>query len=167
MQALNLGAYVFGYYTWRFCRRITWAVIPQACAPTFQYLARRPGWTLVGNVRCVTSILCQLHLVAIGQRVTFDLAPLAINAGYAICFEPGSEYVPIMGDDLSLSHAVTNLVQKAIEHGGRRGTITVHVDRFGTITVSDEGAGIPIDQRERIFEPFHRLQSRPAAPDWA
>jgi len=103
----------------------------------------------------------RVDLVAIGQRVTMDLAPLAINAGYAICFEPETERVCAMGDELSLARAVTNLVQNAIEHGGRQGMIAVRVGRSGTITVSDEGAGIPAEHRERIFEPFHRLQPRP------
>jgi signal transduction histidine kinase len=103
----------------------------------------------------------RVDLVAIGQRVTMDLAPLAINAGYAICFEPEVEHVPALGDELSLARAVMNLIQNAIEHGGRQGMITVRVGRSGTITVSDEGVGIPLDQRERIFEPFHRLQPRP------
>jgi signal transduction histidine kinase len=103
----------------------------------------------------------RIDLVAIGQRVTMDLAPLAINAGYAMCFEPDCERVIAMGDELSLARAVTNLVQNAIEHGGRQGTIAVRVGRSGTITVSDEGAGIPPEHRERIFEPFHRLQARP------
>jgi signal transduction histidine kinase len=78
-----------------------------------------------------------------------------------MCFEPEIERVCVLGDELSLARAVTNLVQNAIEHGGRRGMIAVRVGRSGTITVSDEGAGIPPEHRERIFEPFHRLQPRP------
>jgi signal transduction histidine kinase len=106
--------------------------------------------------------LARIDLTAIGRRVAADLAPMAIAAGYEMAFDTdtkGADEVPVMvmGDRLSLERAVINLVQNAIEHGGRRGTITIHVDRSGAIDVSDQGAGIPPEQRERIFEPFYRL----------
>lgn len=111
--------------------------------------------------------LTRVDLAAIGRRVVADLAPMAIAAGYEIAFDAADDdadapmaveaAVMVMGDRLSLERALINLVQNAIEHGGRQGTITIHVDRSGAIEVTDQGAGIPPDQRERIFEPFYRL----------
>jgi len=101
-----------------------------------------------------------IDLVAVARRVAADLAPLAIAAGYELSFDSEVEKLAVIGDHGALERAVANLVQNAIEHGGRRGTITIAVGRGGTIDVSDEGEGIPVEQRERIFEPFHRLQPR-------
>jgi signal transduction histidine kinase len=64
----------------------------------------------------------------------------------------------VQGDQTSLERALTNLVQNAIDHGGRRGTILVRVARAGWIEVCDEGGGIAVEEREQVFEPFYRLQ---------
>jgi len=99
-----------------------------------------------------------VDVVALSQRVVLDLAPLAFNAGYEMAFEPQAETVMVKGDQMSIERALTNLVQNAIDHGGRRGTITIAVTAGGRIEVSDEGDGIPPDERDHIFEPFYRLQ---------
>lgn len=99
----------------------------------------------------------RLDLVAIGRRVAIDLAPLAINAGYALAFDADAERVEVIGDAAGLERALVNLVQNAIQHGGRRGTITIAVGAERIIDVIDEGPGIAAEQRERVFEPFSRL----------
>ena len=99
-----------------------------------------------------------VDLAALAQRVIVDLAPLAFAAGYEMDFKADDGPILINGDQTSLERALTNLVQNAIDHGGRRGTISVRVDRGGRIEVCDEGDGIPVAETERIFEPFHRLR---------
>jgi signal transduction histidine kinase len=74
-------------------------------------------------------------------------------------FAAASERVAVWGDAPAIQRALTNLVQNAIEHGGRAGTIAIRVDA-ATIEVCDEGDGIPLEQREHIFEPFSRLRSQ-------
>nr|WP_276603750.1 ATP-binding protein [Nannocystis pusilla] len=64
------------------------------------------------------------------------------------------------GDHAALERALANLVQNAIQHGGRRGTITLRVLAPRTLEVADQGEGIPAEERERIFEPFHRLRAQ-------
>lgn len=105
-------------------------------------------------------VFVSLDLVAIGRRVAIDLAPLAIGAGYEIAFEAEAEHVRAVGDSAGLERVLANLVQNAIQHGGRHGTITVMVGKGRTIDVVDEGPGIAPDARERIFEPFARLAHR-------
>ncbi|MDQ8729368.1 HAMP domain-containing sensor histidine kinase [Bradyrhizobium sp. LHD-71] len=102
----------------------------------------------------------RVDLVAIGRRVAADLAPIAIAAGYDISFEPETARVDVFGDQASLERALTNLVQNAIQHGDRHGTISIRVSASGSIDVSDQGGGIPPDQRKQIFEPFYRLRPR-------
>lgn len=101
-----------------------------------------------------------VDLVVIGQRVAADIAPLAIAAGYNLSFEAEAEQAIVVGDQASLERALSNLVQNAIQHGGRKGNITIKVEKPATILVTDEGPGVPLDQREQVFEPFHRLQAR-------
>lgn len=102
--------------------------------------------------------LLPVDLVALAKRVVLDLAPLAFAAGYEVTFEPEAETVIVDGDETALDRALTNLIQNAIDHGGRRGTIRVGVACAGWIEVSDEGAGIPSDQLDQVFEPFHRAR---------
>ena len=66
----------------------------------------------------------------------------------------------VRGDQAALERALANLTQNAIEHGGRSGEIGIAIRRDGSIEVADEGPGVPTHERERIFEPFHRLQPR-------
>jgi signal transduction histidine kinase len=98
-----------------------------------------------------------IDLVGLARRVAADLAPLAIAAGYELSFDSQIDKFAVLGDQGALERAVANLVQNAIEHGGRRGTIAISVGNGGSIDVSDEGEGIPAEHQERIFEPFHRL----------
>jgi len=99
-----------------------------------------------------------VDLVEMSRQVVLDLAPLGFAAGYEMAFQPEAESAVVSGDVLALERALTNLVQNAIDHGGRRGTITIRVLAPGTVEVCDEGDGIPADAREQIFEPFHRLR---------
>ncbi|NLS16379.1 HAMP domain-containing histidine kinase [Rhizobium sp. P40RR-XXII] len=99
-----------------------------------------------------------INLVEVAQHVVSELAPLAIAANYEPCFIKDEDVVEILGDRAALERAVANLVQNAIQYGGRNGRITVHVGRSTGITVADEGRGIPPEERNRIFEPFYRLQ---------
>ncbi|WP_448043652.1 sensor histidine kinase [Bradyrhizobium liaoningense] len=98
-----------------------------------------------------------VDLVCVAQGVAADLAPLAIAAGYELALDAPATPIEALGDAAALERALTNLVQNAIQHGPRHGTIGIRVSKPATIEVTDEGAGIPADQREQIFEPFYRL----------
>ena len=102
----------------------------------------------------------RIDLVAIAQSAAADLAPPAIAAGYELGLDAPATPIETIGDAAALERALTNLVQNAIQHGPRRGTIGIRVSSPATIEVTDEGAGIPADQREQIFEPFYRLTPR-------
>lgn len=60
-----------------------------------------------------------------------------------------------------LAQVVGNLLSNAIKYTPKGGSITVSAGHEGEhvwITVADTGAGISVDEQERIFEPFFRLQ---------
>lgn len=64
----------------------------------------------------------------------------------------------IPGDTPLLRSLVRNLLENALRHGGGKEVAISIEDGPGTTTlvVEDRGPGIPIDQAERIFEPFYR-----------
>ena len=68
--------------------------------------------------------------------------------------------VRVLADRLVLRDAVTNLVDNAIKYSPEASTITIHVDgssEQALLTVADEGAGIPPEHRDRIFDRFYRI----------
>ncbi|WP_308642648.1 HAMP domain-containing sensor histidine kinase [Mesorhizobium sp. GbtcB19] len=99
-----------------------------------------------------------IDLTELGRRVAADFAPLAIEAGYDLAFEPPGGPVHVEANGSQIERALANLVRNAIDHGGGSGTITVAVDDSGGIEVRDEGPGIPPAERENVFQPFYRLQ---------
>jgi signal transduction histidine kinase len=100
-----------------------------------------------------------VDLVALARQVVSDMAPLAFAAGYEMTFDADA-VVTVSGDGPALERALTNLIQNAIDHGGRRGSIAVSVTAPATISVIDDGPGIPAAERERVFDPFHRLHPK-------
>lgn len=97
-----------------------------------------------------------IDLGAIVRESVADLAPLVIAGGGELeVVDLGS--VPIRGDPAAVGRVFANLIQNAVEHGGRRVVVRVQ----GTvIEVEDDGPGIPEGELERVFEPFHRLRPR-------
>jgi signal transduction histidine kinase len=99
-----------------------------------------------------------LDLVTLVREVSADVAPLVLDAGYELAMDAPDHAVVVMGDRLSLSRAVTNLIQNAIAHAGGKGLIHVVVTEAGVFEISDEGPGIPEAERARVFTPFYRLR---------
>lgn len=63
-------------------------------------------------------------------------------------------------DRRRFERVVTNLVTNAVKYGGGVSSLRVDVDEYrATITVADDGPGVPLDDRERIFHRFYRGKS--------
>jgi two-component system, OmpR family, sensor kinase len=72
----------------------------------------------------------------------------------------------VIGDPDALTRAVRNLLDNAVRAGGDDGRVLVRLHRSAThvrATVSDDGPGVPPDERERIFEGFVRLNGSSGA----
>ncbi|KJF73698.1 ATPase [Agrobacterium arsenijevicii] len=101
----------------------------------------------------------QQDLNILVERIATDLAPIAMDAGYEFDFEPSEGPVVLTMQTSIIEMAVVNLVRNAIDHGGGKGAITIRVGAAGFIDVCDEGPGIPVSEREQVFEPFHRVNT--------
>jgi heavy metal sensor kinase len=67
----------------------------------------------------------------------------------------------IQGDEELLRRMLLNLLDNAVRYTPESGEVRVALCRDGDhvkVTVQDSGPGIPIDQRERVFERFVRLE---------
>ena len=75
----------------------------------------------------------------------------------------GPSHLTITARLLSLKRALANLVNNAMAYGGSAHVHLIPPDPHAeppvlTIEVIDSGPGIPVDQLDRVFEPFHRLE---------
>ena len=60
---------------------------------------------------------------------------------------------------LGFRRCVANLVGNAGKHGDRVALKARHADGWLTVTVDDDGPGIPPEEREAVFRPFYRLDA--------
>ncbi|MGW0804462.1 sensor histidine kinase [Nonomuraea sp. NPDC002799] len=67
------------------------------------------------------------------------------------------EPVVVQGDALDLSRVLTNLMDNAVRHTSSKVEVALTAD--GVLTVTDDGPGIPAQDRERVFNRFTRLDS--------
>ena len=93
------------------------------------------------------------------ERIATDLAPIAMDAGYEFDFEPSEGKALFTVQTSIIEMAVVNLIRNAIDHGGGKGAIVIRIGAAGIIDVCDEGPGIPVAEREQVFEPFHRINT--------
>ena len=100
----------------------------------------------------------EVALDALVEEVLADLEPLAQEK--AIHLTAQCDAVTMTGSDILLYRLVYNLVENAIKYNTPGGTVTVGADRQDQhirLTVADTGTGIPEELKERVFEPFFRL----------
>ena len=87
-------------------------------------------------------------------------APGALRRGVRLSFEVEGEPSPVRGDAVMLSEALDNLVDNALRYGcGEDGQVEVRVEYrpdCARLVVADRGPGVAEDQRDRVFQRFHR-----------
>ena len=100
----------------------------------------------------------EIAIAALVEEVLADLEPLAQEKGINLIEKCGN--VLLMGSDILIYRLVYNLVENAIKYNFSGGTVTVNATQQNSqlhLTVEDTGNGIPEELKERIFEPFFRL----------
>ncbi len=88
-------------------------------------------------------------------------APAAVEQGVDVTFDAPDTPIEIHGNAVLLREAVENLLDNALRYGAENGgELKLTLSREGqqiTLTVDDDGPGIPPDASERVFERFQRL----------
>ena len=86
-----------------------------------------------------------------------DLCDEAGDAGQRANYD-GPEKLVYPGRPLALRRAFANLIDNAAKYGGRAGVSLTSTGDVLTVTIEDDGPGIPESQMESVFKPFHRLE---------
>ena len=100
----------------------------------------------------------EIVLDALVDEVLEDLEPLA--EGKNIRLIGKCKDVTMVGSDILIYRLVYNLVENAIKYNHSGGQVTVTADRKEKhvyLSVEDTGTGIPEELKERVFEPFFRV----------
>ena len=100
----------------------------------------------------------KIALNALVEEVLADLDPLAREKNIGLFGK--CENLTMEGSDILIYRLVYNLVENAIKYNQAGGQVTVTAagkDRHIYLAVTDTGNGIPQELRERIFEPFFRV----------
>ena len=100
----------------------------------------------------------KIILDAIVEEVLADLEPLAVEKDIKLIGK--CEDATMIGSDILIYRLVYNLVENAIKYNHPLGQVTVTAyqrNKHVYLSVEDTGSGIPKELRERVFEPFFRV----------
>ncbi|RCK53631.1 histidine kinase [Thalassospira profundimaris] len=97
----------------------------------------------------------KIDVVALVEASCADLE----ETGHPVTFETRLEHFSYACRPLSIKRALGNLLANGLAYGENVFVTVTRADDGGLwIDVSDDGPGIPVDQRDRVFEPFFRLE---------
>jgi len=103
----------------------------------------------------------RVDLTALSRRVGEEWIARALEQELDFGLVVPEEPVWVRGDERLLGELLSNLIDNAFRYGraGGRVTLIVDADVVARLTVEDDGPGIPVAERQKIFERFYRLAS--------
>lgn len=112
---------------------------------------------LVARLETVPTNLDEVvDLNEVAAEIASSLAPLALASGKSIELLRSDEPVVIRTNTFAVRAALGNLIENAIKHTPAGTSVRLRVTDRPSIEVIDCGAGVPFEQRTRIFERFWR-----------
>ena len=102
----------------------------------------------------------RLELGDIARRVGGLLALKASDHGISLVLPPDTEKVPAIGEFRRVLQVMLNLVGNAVRYAPGGSIVKIGIEKqadFAAISVADQGQGVPVEDRERVFEKFERL----------
>lgn len=106
-----------------------------------------------------------VHVAEIIKGAIEELALLAVQKNIDLGIDLLDETIQVSAPHFLLRELIYNLIDNAIKHINPDGMVTISLqrkDNFGVLSVIDNGPGIPVTERQRVFERFYRLdQTKP------
>lgn len=112
-----------------------------------------------GGERMVTVDLMPINLEDVARQSIERATPMVKRSGLGLRASVARKRLAIAGDTDRLIQLVLGLVENAVRHSPPKSSITIgtsYSEGFAEIWVDDEGPGVALSERERIFEPFYR-----------
>jgi signal transduction histidine kinase len=106
-----------------------------------------------------TEPVARIDLASLLRTILDDAADGDPDHAAALSYT-GPEHLPVRARPLALKRALANLIGNALKYGDAA-HLTLHPPARGMvrIDIDDQGPGIPPEERERVFEPFRRLET--------
>jgi two-component system, OmpR family, sensor histidine kinase KdpD len=125
---------------------------------------------LVGNILDLARIRAGALIPRVVPTAIDEVAEVAVARAQTLVgatrlelmLSPDLPEVP--GDPVQLDQVFTNLIENAIRHSPPGGVVRIHVTserEHVRIRITDQGAGIPASEREKVFEAFYRGKDNP------
>ncbi|RZJ45471.1 MAG: HAMP domain-containing protein [Brevundimonas sp.] len=89
------------------------------------------------------------------NALTADCVAGFAETGAAVTFD-GGPALPVLSDPAALRRALDNLIGNAVKYGGGARVRAFAQEGAAVVTVEDDGPGLPHEELEAVFEPFHR-----------
>lgn len=127
-----------------------------------QFLTLSSAEAYVATKTPVSTQLC----CDIVQKVLEDLAVQAHNKNIDLGFERSGDDTCVSIDPAAMREVAVNLIDNAIRYTPPHGVVTVRVQSSVgciAVVVEDNGPGVPMDYREKIFQRFFRLGASDAS----
>lgn len=104
--------------------------------------------------------LKRIDLHSLVCDVCMQWVPQSLQKQIDLSFEGSNQPVWIKGDAVLLRELLANLIDNAISYGHIGGNVVVSLtaDKHPCLRVEDDGFGIPIEEQDRVFERFYRIQ---------
>lgn len=115
--------------------------------------------------RFQSEMFISIRLDLLVKDVCRDLAVSALQNGVELAYL-GDVEVKIHGDKFALKQMLENIIENATKYSSQGDVVEVELSKQGysdgvVISIRDEGPGIPIAERQNVFDPFYRSPNNP------
>jgi len=107
-----------------------------------------------------TIALKPLNFGELLRETTKEWVPSALRKDMDLGYEGPDNSIMICGDMIRIKMLIDNLIDNAIKYSPPKSTVTTRLrESEGSVilTVEDNGFGVPQDERDRVFQRFHRI----------
>jgi signal transduction histidine kinase len=119
----------------------------------------------IGMLKCQFDFIDPLPMLF---EIVRQMTPNAERKGQSIIVDAPASLPLIYGDIDRLQQVIINLLDNALKFNRRHGNIEIKAGVTGSeflFSIHDEGEGIPLNEQENLFQPYHRLKRSEDGPE--
>jgi two-component system, OmpR family, sensor histidine kinase TctE len=97
-----------------------------------------------------------VDLSDVAAATVSTIAPWVVAQGKSIALAGAVDPVRVRGNAHAVADAIRNLIENAVAHSPEGSEVVVTLSQDGSVSVADQGCGVPTEDRDRIFDRFWR-----------